>query len=84
MWKHPKVFGNLYISMVKSVRWVADTTLLKLAAMLEREVHLRGKIKSAMTCPVAGSALLDRMRCFSWCRIRASGQLSGTAAGTER
>ena len=55
MAKHPKVFNDLYISMVKSgeMGGSLDTTLLKLAAMLEREVHLRGKIKSAMTYPVA-------------------------------
>jgi type IV pilus assembly protein PilC len=55
MQKHPKVFNDLYISMVKSgeMGGSLDTTLLKLAAMLEREVHLRGKIKSAMTYPVA-------------------------------
>jgi type IV pilus assembly protein PilC len=53
--KHPKVFNDLYVSMVKSgeMGGSLDTTLLKLAAMLEREVHLRGKIKSAMTYPVA-------------------------------
>ena len=55
MQKHPKVFNDLYVSMVKSgeTGGSLDTTLLKLAAMLEREVHLRGKIKSAMTYPVA-------------------------------
>jgi type IV pilus assembly protein PilC len=55
MQKHPKVFNDLYISMVKSgeMGGSLDTTLLKLAAMLEREVHLRGKIKSAMTYPIA-------------------------------
>ncbi|MGZ8630570.1 MAG: type II secretion system F family protein [Actinomycetota bacterium] len=55
MQKHPKVFNDLYVSMVKSgeMGGSLDTTLLKLAAMLEREVHLRGKIKSAMTYPVA-------------------------------
>ena len=55
MSKHPKVFNDLYVSMVKSgeMGGSLDTTLLKLAAMLEREVHLRGKIKSAMTYPVA-------------------------------
>jgi type IV pilus assembly protein PilC len=55
MQKHPKVFNDLYISMVKSgeMGGSLDSTLLKLAAMLEREVHLRGKIKSAMTYPVA-------------------------------
>jgi type IV pilus assembly protein PilC len=53
--KHPKVFNDLYVSMVKSgeMGGSLDSTLLKLAAMLEREVHLRGKIKSAMTYPVA-------------------------------
>jgi type IV pilus assembly protein PilC len=55
MGKHPKVFNDLYVSMVKSgeLGGSLDSTLLKLAAMLEREVHLRGKIKSAMTYPVA-------------------------------
>ncbi|HEY6566863.1 MAG TPA: type II secretion system F family protein [Actinomycetota bacterium] len=55
MAKHPKVFNDLYVSMVKSgeTGGSLDTTLLSLAAMLEREVHLRGKIKSAMTYPVA-------------------------------
>ena len=53
--KHPKVFNDLYVSMVKSgeTGGSLDTTLLSLAAMLEREVHLRGKIKSAMTYPIA-------------------------------
>ncbi len=60
MVKHPKVFNDLYVSMVKSgeTGGSLDTTLLKLAAMLEREVHLRGKIKSAMTYPVAVVALV--------------------------
>ena len=55
MQKHPKVFNDLYVSMVKSgeTGGSLDTTLMKLAAMLEREVHLRGKIKAAMTYPVA-------------------------------
>ncbi len=53
--KHPKIFNDLYIAMVKSgeTGGSLDTTLLRLAAMLEREVQLRGKIKSAMTYPVA-------------------------------
>jgi type IV pilus assembly protein PilC len=53
--KHPKVFNDLYIAMVRSgeTGGSLDTTLLALAAMLEREVKLRGKIKSAMTYPVA-------------------------------
>jgi type IV pilus assembly protein PilC len=53
--KHPKIFNDLYVSMVKSgeTGGSLDETLLRLAAMLEREVHLRGKIKSAMTYPIA-------------------------------
>jgi type IV pilus assembly protein PilC len=59
--KHPKVFNDLYISMVKSgeTGGSLDDTLLRLAAMLEREVHLRGKIKSAMTYPVAVVGLVS-------------------------
>ncbi len=53
--KHPKVFNDLYISMVKSgeTGGSLDDTLLRLATMLEREVQLRGKIKAAMTYPIA-------------------------------
>jgi type IV pilus assembly protein PilC len=53
--KHPKVFNDLYISMVRSgeTGGSLDDTLLRLASMLEREVQLRGKIKSAMTYPIA-------------------------------
>jgi len=55
MTKHPKVFNNIYLSMVRSgeTGGSLDDTLLKLASMLEDEVRLRGKIKSAMTYPVA-------------------------------
>ena len=55
MGKNPKVFNNIYISMVRSgeTGGSLDDTLLKLASMLEDEVRLRGKIKSAMTYPVA-------------------------------
>jgi type IV pilus assembly protein PilC len=53
--KHPKVFNDLYVSMVKSgeTGGSLDGTLLRLAEMLESEVKLRGKIKSAMTYPIA-------------------------------
>jgi type IV pilus assembly protein PilC len=53
--KHPKIFNDLYISMVRSgeTGGQLDDVLLRLAAMLESEVRLRGKIKSAMTYPIA-------------------------------
>ena len=55
MHKHPKVFNDLYISMVKSgeTGGSLDDVLLRLASVLENEVRLRGKIKSAMTYPIA-------------------------------
>jgi type IV pilus assembly protein PilC len=58
--KHDHVFNNLYVSMVKAgeTGGSLDSTLLRLAEMIEREVQLRGKIKSAMTYPVAVVALV--------------------------
>jgi type IV pilus assembly protein PilC len=53
--KHDHVFNNLYVSMVRAgeTGGSLDSTLMALAEMIEREVRLRGKIKSAMTYPVA-------------------------------
>ena len=53
--KHPKVFGRLYTSMVKSgeVGGVLDETLDRLALTLEAQVELRSQVKSAMMYPVA-------------------------------
>ena len=58
--KHPKIFNDLYVSMIRSgeTGGSLDDTLLRLAAMLEREVHLRGQIKSAMMYPIAVVALV--------------------------
>src|SRR5436189_4279577 len=58
--KHPKVFNNLFVSMVKSgeTGGSLDDVLLRLADMIETEVKLRGKIKSAMTYPIAVVALV--------------------------
>jgi type IV pilus assembly protein PilC len=60
MEKHDHVFNNLYVSMVKAgeTGGSLDSTLTALAEMIEREVRLRGKIKSAMTYPVAVVALV--------------------------
>jgi type IV pilus assembly protein PilC len=60
MAKFPKIFNDLYIAMVKSgeTGGMLDDVLLRLASVLEREVHLRQKIKSAMTYPVAVVALV--------------------------
>ena len=60
MGKHDHVFNNLYVSMVRAgeTGGSLDSTLTALAEMIEREVRLRGKIKSAMTYPVAVVALV--------------------------
>ena len=52
--KHPKMFGNLYVSMVKAgeTGGVLENVLDRIAQNLERELSLRQRIKSAMTYPV--------------------------------
>jgi type IV pilus assembly protein PilC len=54
MAKHPKVFNRLYVSMVRAgeVGGFLDQVLVKVADTFEKEVALRGKIRSAMTYPV--------------------------------
>ncbi len=54
MGKHPKAFNDLYVAMIKSgeTGGVLDDVLLSLADGIEKDVHLRQKIKSAMTYPV--------------------------------
>jgi type IV pilus assembly protein PilC len=54
MAKHPKIFTKLYVSMVRAgeASGTLDEVLLRIAAMIEADVALRSKIKSAMTYPV--------------------------------
>jgi type IV pilus assembly protein PilC len=61
MEKHPKVFSDLYVAMVKAgeVGGVLDETLNRLADMLEANLALRSKVRSAMAYPmVVGSLIL--------------------------
>ncbi len=53
--KHPEVFKDLYVSMVKAgeIGGVLDDVLLRVAATLESEQEIKRKVKSAMTYPVA-------------------------------
>ena len=53
--KHPKVFNRLFVAMVKAgeTGGVLDSVLLQLADIIEKQVELKRKIKSAMTYPVA-------------------------------
>ncbi|HVU72677.1 MAG TPA: type II secretion system F family protein [Mycobacteriales bacterium] len=54
MARFPDVFPNLMVNMIKAgeVGGFLDQTLLQIAENYEKEVKLRGKIKSAMTYPV--------------------------------
>lgn len=54
MAKHPKIFNRLYVSMVRAgeIGGFLDQVLVDVAGTFEKEVALRGKIRSAMTYPV--------------------------------
>ena len=60
MAKHPKVFNRLYVSMVRAgeIGGFLDQVLVKVAETFEKEVILRGKIRSAMTYPVVVFAMV--------------------------
>jgi type IV pilus assembly protein PilC len=54
MKKHPKVFSELYVSMIRAgeVGGILDTILDRLSSYMESSEELKGKVKSAMTYPV--------------------------------
>lgn len=62
MAKHPKVFSELYVSMIKAgeVGGILDTILDRLSTYLESAAALRDKVKSALMYPmiVGGIAVL--------------------------
>ena len=51
--KHPQVFSKLYINMIRAaeIGGILDVILDRLAGFLEKEMEIRGKIKSAMMYP---------------------------------
>lgn len=53
--KHPKVFDDLYVNLIAAgeVGGILDTILNRLSTFLEKAEKLKGKIKGAMTYPVA-------------------------------
>jgi len=57
---HPKVFSRLYVAMIRAgeVSGALDKALLSLASTMEKQVELRGKIKSAMAYPVASLCIV--------------------------
>ncbi|MGH9055384.1 MAG: type II secretion system F family protein, partial [Acidimicrobiales bacterium] len=58
--RHPKQFNRLYVAMVRAgeTGGSLDRTLLELAATIEKQVELRGKIRSALTYPIMVLALV--------------------------
>ncbi len=58
--KHPKVFDELYVAMIRAgeVGGVLDETLERLADMMEANLALRSKIKSAMAYPAVVGGLI--------------------------
>ncbi len=58
--KHPKVFPSIFVNMVRAgeTGGVLDEVLNRLADHLEAEMALKGKIKSAMTYPIAMGGLV--------------------------
>ncbi|PIR96385.1 MAG: hypothetical protein COT92_01305 [Candidatus Doudnabacteria bacterium CG10_big_fil_rev_8_21_14_0_10_42_18] len=54
MSNHDKVFGNVYVSLVKSgeVSGTLDKSLVYLADQLEKDYELKRKVKGAMTYPI--------------------------------
>jgi type IV pilus assembly protein PilC len=57
---HPKVFSDIYISMIRAgeVSGQLDIILTRLAEYLEAAAHLRSEIKAAMTYPVVSLFLV--------------------------
>ncbi|MCP3974868.1 MAG: type II secretion system F family protein [bacterium] len=51
--RHPKVFSDIYVSMIRAgeIGGVLDETLLRLADILEAQLSLRSKVRSAMAYP---------------------------------
>ncbi|GAV31513.1 type II secretory pathway, component PulF [Coriobacteriaceae bacterium EMTCatB1] len=60
MAKHPKIFPPIFINMVRAgeTGGVLDEVLLRVADHFENDAKLKGRIKSAMTYPVAMAALV--------------------------
>ena len=52
--KHPKIFPPIYVSMIRAgeASGQLDLVLEKLATRLEKQVELRGKVRSAFTYPI--------------------------------
>lgn len=63
---HPKVFSDIYVSMIRAgeVSGQLDVILTRLSEYLEAAAHLRSEIKAAMTYPVISLVLVIGIACF--------------------
>lgn len=59
MKKHPVAFPDLYVAMVRAgeLGGILDSILDRLSALLEKQEHLKGKVKSAMMYPLVMGAI---------------------------
>jgi type IV pilus assembly protein PilC len=68
--KHPKVFSDLYVSLVQAgeIGGILDTILARLAAYLEKAAQLKSKIKGAMIYPacIVSAAVLVTAVLLIW------------------
>ncbi len=68
--KHPKVFSDLYTSMVQAgeVAGILDTILVRLANYLEKSAKLKSKIKGALIYPscIVGAAIIVTAILLIW------------------
>src|SRR5262245_54986503 len=68
--KHPKVFTDLYTSLVQAgeIGGILDTILQRLAGYLEKAAELKGKIKGAMIYPacIVTAAIVVTMVLLIW------------------
>jgi type IV pilus assembly protein PilC len=71
MAKHPKVFNELYVNMVRSgeLGGVLDTILDRLSIYMEKAEGLRRKIKSAMMYPVIVLSVAVGVVCFLMIKV---------------
>src|SRR6185369_12556355 len=59
--KHPKVFSNIYVQMVRSAEKTGNLAeiLTKLTSQQQKEYELRGKVKGALMYPaIVGTLML--------------------------